>query len=183
MTWFAATRGKRGRSPKFSDAAIEFCLTLKNLFGLALRQATGLVESVLQLSGLTWPTPDFSTPSSCSIGNRAKEDLVVDFINHTNLDDLGDKATVIDAFFQYAQAEHQREAQALIDEEKLNAEAAKRYITNSLKREFASDSGTELNAVLPKMSPLNPQYLTKKQTVFQKIAAFVEKFKGVGGQV
>lgn len=118
-----------------------------------------------------------------SIGNRAKEDLVVDFINHTNLDELGDKATVIDAFFQYAQAEQQREAQALIDEEKLNADAAKRYITNSLKREYASDSGTELNAVLPKMSPLNPQYLTKKQTVFQKIAAFVEKFKGVGGQV
>jgi type I restriction enzyme R subunit len=29
------------------------------------------------------------------------------------------------------------------------------HITNSLKREFASDSGTELNAVLPKMSPLN----------------------------
>jgi type I restriction enzyme R subunit len=37
--------------------------------------------------------------------------------------------------------------------------------------------------VLPKMSPLNPQYLTKKQSVFQKIAAFVEKFKGVGGKV
>ena len=118
-----------------------------------------------------------------SIGNRAKEDLVVEFINQTNLDELGDKATVIDAFFQFAQAEQQREAQALIDEEKLNADAAKRYITNSLKREYASDSGTELNAVLPKMSPLNPQYLTKKQTVFQKIAAFVEKFKGVGGQV
>ena len=116
-----------------------------------------------------------------SIGNRAKEDLVVDFINQTNLDEIGDKATVIDAFFQFAQAEQQREAQALIEEEKLNADAAKRYITNSLKREFASDSGTELNAVLPKMSPLNPQYLTKKQTVFQKIAAFVEKFKGVGG--
>jgi type I restriction enzyme R subunit len=31
------------------------------------------------------------------------------------------------------------------------------------------------------MSPLNPLYLTKKQTVFQKVAAFVEKFKGVGG--
>jgi len=36
---------------------------------------------------------------------------------------------------------------------------------------------------LIRVSPLNPQYLTKKQTVFQKIAAFVEKFKGVGGQV
>ena len=75
------------------------------------------------------------------------------------------------------------EAQESINSESLNAEAAKRYITASLKREFASDSGTELNAVLPKMSPLNPQYLTKKQNVFQKIAAFVEKFKGVGGQV
>ena len=52
MTWFAAGSSKRGRSPKFSDAAIQFCLTLKNLFGLALRQTTGLANSVLQLCGL-----------------------------------------------------------------------------------------------------------------------------------
>ena len=118
-----------------------------------------------------------------SLGNRAKESLVVDFINQTDLDQIGDKASVIDAFFTFAQAEQQREAQELIDAENLNAEAARRYIAASLKREFASDIGTELNAVLPKMSPLNPQYLGKKQSVFQKIAAFVEKFKGVGGQV
>ena len=48
---------------------------------------------------------------------------------------------------------------------------------------FASENGTELNSLLPKMSPLNPQYLAKKQSVFQKIAAFVEKFKVVGGQL
>ena len=118
-----------------------------------------------------------------SLGNRAKESLLVDFINQTDLDQMGDKASVIDAFFTFAQAEQQREAQELIDAESLNPEAARRYIATSLKREFASDNGTELNAVLPKMSPLNPQYLTKKQSVFQKIAAFVEKFKGVGGQV
>ncbi len=118
-----------------------------------------------------------------SLGNRAKESLLVDFINQTDLDQMGDKASVIDAFFAFAQAELQREAQELINAENLNTEAAKRYITTSLKREFASDNGTELNAVLPKMSPLNPQYLTKKQSVFQKVAAFVEKFKGVGGRV
>ena len=118
-----------------------------------------------------------------SLGNRAKESLLVDFINQTNLDQIGDKASVIDAFFTFAQAEQQREAQELISTEKLNAEAARRYLATSLKREFASDSGTELNDLLPKMSPLNPQYLTKKQTVFQKIAAFVEKFKGVGGKI
>lgn len=118
-----------------------------------------------------------------SLGNRAKESLVVDFINQTDLDQIGDKASVIEAFFAFAQAEQQREAEELIHAESLNAEEARRYITTSLKREYASDAGTELNAILPKMSPLNPQYLTKKQTVFQKIAAFVEKFKGVGGKV
>jgi type I restriction enzyme R subunit len=118
-----------------------------------------------------------------SLGNRAKESLLVDFINQTDLDQIGDKASVIDAFFTFAQAEQLREAQELISTENLNAAAAKRYITTSLRREFASDNGTELNAILPKMSPLNPKYLTKKQSVFQKIAAFVDKFKGVGGQV
>ncbi|SLY46604.1 HsdR family type I site-specific deoxyribonuclease [Klebsiella quasivariicola] len=118
-----------------------------------------------------------------SLGSRAKESLVVDFINQTNLDKISDKASIIDAFFAFAQVEQLREAQELIGSENLNEEAAKRYINTSLKREFASDNGTELNAVLPKMSPLNPQYLTKKQSVFQKIAAFVEKFKGVGGKI
>lgn len=118
-----------------------------------------------------------------SLENRAKEGLLVDFINQTDLDQIGDKASVIDAFFTFAQAEQQSEAEELISAENLNAEAARRYITTSLKREFASDSGTELNALLPKMSPLNPQYLKKKQAVFRKITAFVEKFKGVGGQV
>ena len=118
-----------------------------------------------------------------SIGNRAKESLVVDFINQTNLDKLLDKASIIEAFFSFAQAQQQQEAEALISAENLNIEAAKRYITASLKREYASENGTELNAILPKMSPLNPQYLTTKQSVFEKIAAFVEKFKGVGGQI
>lgn len=118
-----------------------------------------------------------------SLGNRAKESLLVDFINQTNLDKIGDKASVIDAFFIFAQAEKKREAEELINSENLNTEAAKRYITTSIKREFASDAGTELNAILPKMSPLNPEYLSKKQNVFQKISAFVEKFKGVGGKI
>ena len=118
-----------------------------------------------------------------SLGNRAKESLVVDFINQTNLDEILDKASVLDEFYKFAQKEQQKEVDELIIDENLNEDAAKRYITTSLKREYASDNGTELNAILPKMSPLNPQYLTKKQTVFQKIATLVEKFKGVGGKV
>ena len=118
-----------------------------------------------------------------SLGNRAKESLIVDFINRTNLDEISDTASLMEAFYTFAQMEQRREAEELINTEKLNAEAAKRYITTSIKHEFASDNGTELNAILPKMSPLNPQYLTKKQSVFQKIVAFVEKFKNVGGEI
>jgi type I restriction enzyme R subunit len=116
-----------------------------------------------------------------SIGNRAKESLVVDFINQTNLDSILDKASIIDAFFTFAQAEQRREAEELISSENLSEDAAKRYILASLKREYASENGTELNSILPKMSPLNPQYLTMKQSIFRKISDFVEKFKGIGG--
>ena len=116
-----------------------------------------------------------------SLGSRAKESLVVDFINQTNLDNIPDKASVIDSFFQFAQGEQQREIEELIVSENLNENATKRYLAISLKREYVSENGTELNDMLPKMSPLNPQYLTKKQSVFQKLVHFVEKFKGVGG--
>lgn len=118
-----------------------------------------------------------------SVGNRAKESLVVDFINEADLDSIQDKASIIEAFFSFAQTEQKREAEELINSENLNEAAAKRYILTSLKREFASENGTELNEVLPKMSPLNPQYLTKKKSVFQKISTFVDKFKGVGGKI
>ena len=116
-----------------------------------------------------------------SIGNRAKESLVVDFINQTDLEDIEDKAGIIDAFFDYAQQQQKIEAEKLIADEGLNVEAAKRYMQRSLKNEYACVNGTDLNEILPKMSPLNPQFLPKKRTVLQKIMDFVEKFKGVGG--
>ncbi|UOP04360.1 type I restriction endonuclease subunit R [Conchiformibius kuhniae] len=118
-----------------------------------------------------------------SIGNRAKESLVVDFIRTTDLDTLDSTANVIEAFFMFAQKVQRYEAAALIADAQLNEAAAKRYLTASLKREYASENGTELTELLPKINKLNPQYLTLKQSVFQKISAFVEKFKGVGGTI
>ena len=63
MVWRAKPTGKRGRQPVYSDAAIQTCLTMKVLFGMALRQTTGFVESLLHLVGLDWAVPDFSTLS------------------------------------------------------------------------------------------------------------------------
>ncbi len=61
MTWDALPSGKRGRQQTYSDAAIQACLTIKVLFGLPLRQTTGFLESLLDLIGLDWAVPDFST--------------------------------------------------------------------------------------------------------------------------
>ncbi|NHN91086.1 IS5 family transposase [Acetobacter sicerae] len=61
MAWNGFPTGRRGRRPDYSDVAIQTCLTLKVLFGMALRQTTGFVESLLRLAGLAWSVPDFST--------------------------------------------------------------------------------------------------------------------------
>jgi len=153
---------------KSQEINLDYILELIFEHNTKLKDKDALIEEVRRLV-------------RASLGNRAKESLVVDFINETNLDDIADKASIIDAFFSFAQEQQRRETQALIEDENLNEEEAKRYIKTSLRREYASENGTELNSILPKMSPLNPEYLTKKQNVFQKIATLVEKFKGVGG--
>ena len=118
-----------------------------------------------------------------SFSNRAKESLLVDFVNKTNFDRFPNKDSIIDAFYRFAREQQRLEAEKLISAETLNQEAAKRYIEKSVKQGYANDKGTELNNIFPTMSPLSPKDLAKKQGVFDKIKAFVEKFKGIGGQI
>ena len=109
--------------------------------------------------------------------------LIIEFINNSNLDEFKEKADIIKGFFTFAQEKMKKEAKEIIQKENLKEAAAKRYIEISLKREYASDIGSELNEILPKMSPLNPKYLIKKRAVFEKIAKFIEKFKGIGIEI
>lgn len=61
ICWHGGARGKRGRRPKYCKAAIQFCLTFKGLFDLALRQAMGMANPLLELAGLDWEVPDLIT--------------------------------------------------------------------------------------------------------------------------
>lgn len=115
-----------------------------------------------------------------SVGNRAKESLIVEFINDTDLDSIKDKTDIIEQFIKYAQSKQQEEVNQLIEGENLNEKEAIRFINLSLRREFVSENGTDFNSILPKMSPLNPKYLSLKHIVFEKLAMLVEKFKGIG---
>ncbi len=61
MVWHAGKTGKRGRPETFSDATIQTRLTLKVLFNLPLRQMVGLVDSLIQMAGIDWQAPNYST--------------------------------------------------------------------------------------------------------------------------
>jgi hypothetical protein len=61
MTWLSPHDGSLGRPAVFSDAAIRFCLSIKILFKLPLRQTTGMVASLLKLADLDWAMPDYMT--------------------------------------------------------------------------------------------------------------------------
>ena len=63
MTWGSRADWQTRRQPDYSDAAIQTCLTMKVLFGIALRQTTGFAKSLLQLIDLDWAVPHFSTLS------------------------------------------------------------------------------------------------------------------------
>ena len=79
-----AAQWPSGRPLRFSDRAIELCLTLKGLFHLPLRQVTGLVASLLGLAKLDWPVPDYTTlcrrqkALSVDLGGRPSSGLLVD---------------------------------------------------------------------------------------------------------
>lgn len=52
-----------GRPTVYSDMAIQCMLTIKAVFQLALRQTQGLIASLIQLMGLSLPTPHYTTVS------------------------------------------------------------------------------------------------------------------------
>lgn len=61
LIWLAPHDGSPVRPAVFSEAAIQFCLTIKVLFKLPLRQTTGMVASLLKMAGLDWAVPDYTT--------------------------------------------------------------------------------------------------------------------------
>ena len=61
--WAAPRRKTRGGQPRYSDLAIEMCLTLGVVFTQPLRQTQGLMRSIAKLLWVEVVVPDFSTLS------------------------------------------------------------------------------------------------------------------------
>lgn len=61
--WSAARRTTRGGQPRYSDLAIEICLTLGMVFKQPLRQTQGFMRRIAGIVGVEIAVPDFSTLS------------------------------------------------------------------------------------------------------------------------
>src|ERR671932_842942 len=66
--WPEPPTGQRGRSPFYSDLAIETGHLLRLAFGRPWRQTEGLLRSVMTLLGVSLTVPDHTTFSRRSFG-------------------------------------------------------------------------------------------------------------------
>lgn len=115
---------------------------------------------------------------------RAKEELMVDFLNEADLEAPADKAEMIEAFYTYALRRQEEEVSTLIAEERLDDAAARRFIRASLRRGRVKETGTDLSDALPKMnvSRISKEYKERKRRVRDLMVRLVEKFKGIVGR-
>ena len=113
-----------------------------------------------------------------SLGTRAKEDLVMNFINKTDLSELKNSSDILESFYKYANEEKKIKIDELIENEGLKKDS-ERFIEKSINKGFVDYAGAELDSILPPTSRRKGAREAKKQTVLQKIRNIVEIFIGI----
>lgn len=113
-----------------------------------------------------------------SIDIRAKEDLVLDFINETNLDELKTNDDILSAFYNYGKQRKEAEIKVLAESENLN-DGYQLFIEKAIQRGFAENNGTDLDAIISPTSRRRGARERKKQEVLTKIQKLVEIYEGI----
>ena len=113
-----------------------------------------------------------------SLGTRAKEDLVMNFINKTDLSELKNSGDILESFYKYANEEKKIKIDELIENESLKKDS-ERFIEKSINKGFVDYAGAELDSILPPTSRRKGAREAKKQSVLQKIRNIVEIFIGI----
>jgi len=113
-----------------------------------------------------------------SLGTRAKEDLVMDFISKKRLSELQNDDNIIETFYNFAKREKEEKINQLIAEENLN-EKAYRFIEKSISKGFVEYTGDELDGIIPPLSRRGGVREKKKEIVLEKLRKIVDIFVGV----
>lgn len=113
-----------------------------------------------------------------SLGTRAKEDLIMEFISKTRLSELKNTDDIIETFYEFAKKEKVVKINQLISEENLN-EKANRFIEKSISKGYVEYAGDELDGIIPPLSRRGGVREKKKEIVLEKIRKVVEIFVGI----
>lgn len=111
-----------------------------------------------------------------SVELRNKKDLIENFIASLDANSLVD-----DDWRKFVEENRQKELEKIIADENLNKAETETFVKNAFRDGFISETGTAITKILP---PLNPfaadnQYMTKKQTVIEKLKSFLDRFFGI----
>lgn len=113
-----------------------------------------------------------------TVTTRAKEELILNFINKTELSKLKNNDDISESFNNFAKEEKKKEITNLINEEKLK-DSATFFITKAIKKGHVECTGGELNEILPPTSRKRGARENKKQFLLKKIKKIVEVFAGI----
>ncbi len=109
---------------------------------------------------------------------RSKRDLVEAFVDSVTLD-----GAVDEQWRAYVAAKREAELEAIIEEERLRADATRIFIESAFRDGSLRTTGTAITKVLPPTSRFASDggHGEKKQRVVEKLGAFFERFFGLSG--
>lgn len=113
-----------------------------------------------------------------SLGTRAKEELIMNFINSTRLSELKNTDDILESFYTFAKKEKSKKIEDLIEDEKLKDDS-RRFIEKSISKGYVDYAGDELDRILPPTSRRHGAREKKKDSVLDKIRKIVEVFVGI----
>lgn len=108
---------------------------------------------------------------------RNKKDLIEAFV-----DSVSPKAKVDAEWQAFVVRKKAEELDQIIADEGLNADATKAFVDNAFRDGAIPATGTAITKILPPVSRFskNNNHSAKKQTVLDKLAAFFERYFGLG---
>ena len=113
-----------------------------------------------------------------SLGTRAKEELIMSFINSTRLSELKNTDDILESFYSFAKKEKVNNIISLVEEENLK-EDSKRFIEKAISKGYIEYAGDELDRIIPPTSRRLGAREKKKELVLDKIRKIVEVFVGI----
>ena len=119
-------------------------------------------------------TIDRAVDSSPSLRN--KKDLIDAFVDSLTVD-----AAVDDKWRAFVKARRAADLDQIIAEENLQPDATRAFIHNAFRDGAIAHTGTAITRVLPPVSRFSKtgDHATKKQTVLERLSAFVERYCGL----